>query len=261
MSANSAATRRDFLKCSLAGAGVLASGRAMGANDRINVGVIGLGGRGSYLLDMVLHRVAEKSDVQVAALCDPYQARLNKAAAKVPGAKTYAHHQELLQHPGLNAVTIATPDHWHAPIALAALDRGLEVYCEKPMTHTLEEARVVRDRVREKNRIMQVGVQALSWDRWHKIRDVVQAGTLGKVVAVQGTYSRNNQSGDWNWKIDPAAGPDGKDDLHIDWKQWLGNAPERPFDADRFFRFRKYWDYSGGIATDLHYHIVAPFHL
>lgn len=261
MSANSAATRRDFLKCSLAGAGVLASGRAMGANDRINVGMIGLGGRGSYLFDMVLHRVAEKSDVQVAALCDPYQARLSKAATKVPAAKTYTHHQELLAHPGLNAVVIATPDHWHAPITLAALDRGLEVYCEKPMTHTLEEARVVRDRVREKNRIMQVGVQALSWDRWHKIRDVVQAGTLGKVVAVQGTYSRNNQSGDWNWKIDPAAGPDGKDDLHIDWKQWLGNAPERPFDADRFFRFRKYWDYSGGIATDLHYHIVAPFHL
>jgi predicted dehydrogenase len=261
VSAHRTATRRDFLRYSAAAPAIMAAGRAIGANDRIAVGVIGLGGRGSYLLDMVLHRVAGKSDVEVVALCDPYQARLNKAAAKVPGAKTYAHHQELLQHPGLNAVTIATPDHWHAPIALAALDRGLEVYCEKPMTHTLEEARVVRDRVREKNRIMQVGVQALSWERWRKIREVVQAGTLGKVVAVQGTYSRNNQQGDWNWKIDPGAGPDGAGDLRIDWKQWLGNAPERPFDPDRFFRFRKYWDYSGGIATDLHYHIVAPFHL
>ena len=254
-------TRRGFLKSSLAAPAMLAGGRALGANDRIRVGVIGIGGRGTFHLQAALRRARDKGDVEVAALCDVYQARLTRAASRAPGAKTYVHHQELLQDAGLDAVMIATPDHWHAPITLAALDKGLDVYCEKPMTHTLEEARIVRDRVRQKNRVMQVGVQALSWDRWHKIREVVQAGTLGKVVAAQGTYSRNDQAGDWNWTIDPGAGPDGKGPLYIDWTQWLGSAPKRPFDADRFFRFRKYWDYSGGIATDLHYHIAAPFQL
>jgi predicted dehydrogenase len=259
---DSDSSRRGFLKSSLIAPALLAGGRAVGANDRINVGLIGLGGRGmDSHLPAVLHRVREKNDVEVVALSEVYQARLDRAATRAPDAKKYVHHQDLLNHPGLDAVMIATPDHWHAPITLAALDKGLDVYCEKPMTHTLEEARTVRDRVREKKRVMQVGVQALSWDRWHKVRDLVRDGTLGKVVAVQGTYSRNNQNGDWNWPIDRGAGPDAAGALHIDWEQWLGSAAKRPFDADRFFRFRKYWDYSGGIATDLHYHIVAPFQL
>ncbi len=235
--------------------------RQRGANDRINVAVIGLGTRGTYLHKMALHRAEQAKDVEVIALCDVYQARLKDASVLNPGAKTYTHHQEVLERGDLDAVMIATPDHWHAPITLAAFDRGLDVYCEKPMTHTLEEAGVVARRVKEKGRVMQVGVQATSWNRWYKVREIVQAGTLGKVVACQGTYSRNNPQGDWNWKIDPGAGPDAAGDLHIDWKQWLGAAPHREFDADRFFRFRKYWDYSGGIATDLHYHIVAPFHI
>lgn len=129
------------------------------------------------------------------------------------------------------------------------------------MTHTVEEARQVARLARERRRVLQVGVQGMSWARWHKVREVVQAGTLGKIVCCQATYSRNRPEGDWNWPIDSPAGPDRQGDGRIEWKQWLGPAPERPFDTDRFFRFRKYWDYSGGIATDLHYHIVAPFHL
>jgi predicted dehydrogenase len=255
-------TRRNFVHGVAGVSAALATrGRVLGANDRINTAVIGLGGRGSYLLRMALHRAGEKNDVAVVALCDVYQARLSRAAQKATDAKQYTHHQELLDRKDIDAVMIATPDHWHAPITLAALDRGFDVYCEKPMTHTIEEAAQVAAAVREKKRVMQIGVQALSWARWHKIREIVQAGTLGQVVAVQGTYSRNNPNGDWNWDIAPDAGPDATGDAHIDWKQWLGAATQRPFDADRFFRFRKYWDYSGGIATDLHYHIVAPFHL
>jgi predicted dehydrogenase len=125
----------------------------------------------------------------------------------------------------------------------------------------LEEAKVVAHKAAELNRVVQVGVQGLSWRRWPKIRQIIQSGMIGQVVAVQGTYSRNDPAGDWNWPIDAGAGPDGVGENHIDWEQWLGSAPKRPFDADRFFRFRKYWDYSGGIATDLHYHIVAPFHV
>lgn len=255
----SSLSRRDF--AGVLAAGALSSSRVLGANNRIQAGFVGLGGRGTYLLDLVLKHIAANPDVEVMALCDVYQRRLDRAAGKAPGAKKYTYHQELLEHPGLDVVFVATPDHWHAPVTLAALDRGLDVYCEKPMTHTLEQAKEVAERVAAKKRVMQVGVQATSWDRWHKVREIVQQGVIGKVVSVQGTYSRNDPHGDWNWPIDAGAGPDAKGELHIDWKQWLGPAPKREFDADRFFRFRKYWDYSGGIATDLHYHIVAPFHI
>jgi predicted dehydrogenase len=259
------ASRRNFLKTATYGAAAAvvrpAWARVIGANDRINVAMIGIGGRGSLLLDMVLEHRKSKQDIEIVALCDVYQKRLNKASGLVPGAKLYTHHQEVLERSDIDAVFIATPDHWHAPITLAAMESGKDVYVEKPMTHTLEEAKVVARKAKELNRVIQVGVQGLSWNRWHKIRQIIQSGMIGQVVAVQGTYSRNDTAGDWNWPIDPGAGPDATGDNHIDWKQWLGAAPQIPFNADRFFRFRKYWDYSGGIATDLHYHIVAPFHL
>jgi len=255
-------TRRSFL--AVAGASLLAHRArtgALGANDRINVGCIGLGGRGTHLMQMTLKRQELRGDVQVVAVCDVYRKRITAAAEMANGAKPYLHHQELLDRTDIDAVIVATPDHWHAPITLMALDKGKDVYCEKPMTHTLQEAKQVCHRSKELNRIVQVGVQAMSWTRWHKIREVVESGMLGQVVACQGTYSRNDPAGDWNWPIDPAAGPGGKGDDYLDWKHWLGPAPPRPYEGDRFFRFRKYWDYSGGIATDLHYHIVAPFHL
>jgi hypothetical protein len=101
----------------------------------------------------------------------------------------------------------ATPDHWHASITMAAMDRGLDVYCEKPMTRTLEEAKQVVDKAKATNRLRQVGVQPTSWDRWHKVRELLRSGIIGEVVAAQGTYSRNDPKGDWNWPIDPDAGP------------------------------------------------------
>jgi predicted dehydrogenase len=258
-------SRRSFLKAAGIGAASMAAtpawARVIGANNRLNVAVIGLGGRGSILLDLILEHRTNKADVEVVALCDVYQKRLNAASQKVPGAKTYTRHQDLLQRSDIDAVFIATPDQWHAPITMAAMLSGKDVYVEKPITHTLEEAKVVAHKAAELNRVVQVGVQGLSWRRWPKIRQIIQSGMIGQVVAVQGTYSRNDPAGDWNWPIDAGAGPDGVGENHIDWEQWLGSAPKRPFDADRFFRFRKYWDYSGGIATDLHYHIVAPFHV
>lgn len=260
-------SRRNFLAATAAGGAAVASapawGRVLGANDRINIALIGLGARGSDHLNLVLQHRANKPDIEIAALCDLYQKRLTMAASKVPGARTYVHHQEVLQRPDIDAVFIATPDHWHAPITLAAMESGKDVYVEKPMTHTVEDSKTVAHRTKELKRVVQVGVQGLSWKRWHKIHDIIQSGMIGQVVAVQGTYSRNAPGGDWNggdfWTIDPAAGPDATGDNHIDWKQWLGPAPQIPFNADRFFRFRKYWDYSGGISTDLHYHVVAPF--
>ncbi len=275
MAADSEAThsgsssRRSFLKSTGLVTAALAArpawSRVVGANDRINVGVIGLGARGSDHLTLLLEHRQNKPDIEIVALCDVYQKRLSMASKKAPGAKTYAHHQDVLQRSDIDVIFTATPDHWHAPITLAAMETGKDVYVEKPMTHTVEEGKVVAHRAKELKRIVQVGVQGTSWNRWHKIREIIQSGMIGQVVEVQGTYSRNAPGGDWNggewWTIDPAAGPAATGDDHIDWKQWLGAAPQMPFNADRFFRFRKYWDYSGGIATDLHYHVVAPFNL
>jgi predicted dehydrogenase len=262
-------TRRRFLKNAGLFTTALASrpawAKVLGANDRINVAVIGLGARGSEHLGLLLQHRAIKPDIEVVALSDVYRKRLSMGAQRAPGAKTYIHHQELLQRSDIDAIFIATPDHWHAPITLAAMEGGKDVYVEKPMTHTLEEGKMIAHRSKELNRVVQVGVQGLSWNRWHKIRDIVRSGMIGQVVEVEGTYSRNAPGGDWNdgpwWTIDPAAGPSATGDARIDWEQWLGAAPPMPYNADRFFRFRKYWDYSGGIATDLHYHIVAPFHM
>jgi predicted dehydrogenase len=262
-------SRRRFLKSTSLVTAALAArpawSRVVGANDRINVALIGLGARGSDHVSLVLEHRQNKTDIEIVALCDVYQKRLSMASKRVPGAKTYVHHQDVLQRSDIDVIFTATPDHWHAPITLAAMEAGKDVYVEKPMTHTVEEGKVVAHRAKELRRIVQVGVQGTSWNRWHKIREIIQSGMIGQVVEVQGTYSRNAPGGDWNggewWTIDPAAGPAAAGDNHIDWKQWLGAAPQMSFNADRFFRFRKYWDYSGGIATDLHYHIVAPFNL
>ena len=262
-------SRRRFLRNTGWMTAALASrpawSKIIGANDRINVAVIGLGARGSDHLNLLLEHRANKPDIEIVALCDVYQKRLNMASRKVPAAKTYVHHQEILQRTDIDAIFTATPDHWHAPITLAAMESGKDVYVEKPMTHTVEQGKVVAHRAKELKRVVQVGVQGLSWNRWHKIREIIQSGMIGQVVEVEGTYSRNAPGGDWNsgewWSIDPAAGPNATGEEHIDWEQWIGDAPHRAFDADRFFRFRKYWDYSGGIATDLHYHVVAPFNL
>ena len=140
-------SRRNFLKKTALGGAALAAApawqRVLGANDRINVALIGLGARGSDHLNLVLEHRANKSDIEIVALCDVYQKRLSMASAKVPGAKTYVHHQEVLQRSDIDAVFIATPDHWHAPITLAAMERGKDVYVEKPMTHTVEESKAV----------------------------------------------------------------------------------------------------------------------
>jgi predicted dehydrogenase len=129
------------------------------------------------------------------------------------------------------------------------------------MCHTIEEAKQLAAAVRETGRVMQIGSQTTSAEQWHQAKKYIADGAIGKMLMSQGSYHRNSVEGEWNWPIEASAGPDGKGDDFIDWKMWLGQAPARPFDADRFFRFRKYWDYSGGIATDLFFHVVAPLNI
>ena len=267
--------RRNFIKSAAAAGATLgmahkalaqgqsqsaSTARVLGANDRIQVGVIGTGGRGTYVAKQFSNVGKQDSSCQIVAVCDVYQKRLNqnKAAHDCQG---YLDYREVLNLPYVDAVIVATPDHWHAPIAIAAMRKGKDVYCEKPMCHTIEQAKEMAATVRETKRVMQVGSQTTSADQWHKAKKYIADGAIGKMLMSQGSYHRNSTEGEWNWPIDAGAGPKGKGEDYIDWKMWLGQAPERDFNADRFFRFRKYWDYSGGIATDLFFHVMAPLNI
>ena len=264
--------RRGFLKrAGGMGAGLAMAGRAfsannklnpgrvVGANDRINVGLIGCGGRGTYV-GKAFSKYGEGNNSQVVAVCDVYVKR-RRLNAENHQAKAYADYRDIIARPDIDAVIVATPDHWHAKIALEAMDKGKDVYLEKPMCHTNEEAKKLVDTMKETKRVVQVGSQTTSADQWWKAKKAVADGMIGKLIMSQGSYHRNSIEGEWNWPIDAGAGPNGKGDDYVDWETWLGPAPKRPWDADRFFRFRKYWDYSGGIATDLFFHVVAPLNI
>ncbi len=253
-------TRRDFLKGSAATVGlgligtgaVMASPRVIGANDRILIGVIGCGSKGaSHLRSLVEKSKDPKSKIAVVAVSDIYQPRKDRAR-EISGGEVYHDYRKLLERNDIDAVVIASPDHWHARMATDAMEAGKDVYLEKPMTHTWEEAKALVGVVRRTERVMQVGAQSCSDDRYWKANKLIREGALGKVLWTTGSYCRNSTRGEWNYNIDEGANPD-----NLDWKAFLGSAPKRPFDKERFFRWRKYWDYSGGIATDLFYHELS----
>ncbi len=253
-------SRRDFLKATAATAAVAglglagapASGRVLGANDKINVGFIGCGGRSRTHMGKVLD-LQNKPDgkVQAVAVCDVYTKRLDDAKKRT-GGQGYTDYHELLGRDDIDIVFISTPDHWHARQAIDAMKAGKDVYLEKPMTYTWQEAKEVAAVAKETGRILQVGAQSASDDRYWQANKLIKDGAIGKLVWTTSSYSRNSTKGEWNYKID-----DDASEANLDWKTWLGSAPERPFDKERYFRWRKYWDYSGGIATDLFYHALS----
>jgi predicted dehydrogenase len=237
-----------------------AAGRVLGANDRINVGVVGVGGRGSYLADQFAKVGAQDNSCQIVAVADVYEKR-KKMNAEHHKCDGYLDYREIIGRSDVDAVVVATPDHWHAKVALEAMDHGKDVYCEKPMTHTIDEGKQLVNTVRETKRVFQVGSQTTSAPQWHAAKKYIADGAIGPMLMSQGSYHRNSKEGEWNWPIEAEAGPEGKGENYLDWKMWLGSAPKRPYNADRYFRFRKYWDYSGGIATDLFFHVVAPLNI
>jgi predicted dehydrogenase len=259
--------RRDFVKTGVAAVGATAiyhtnvHARILGANDRINIGCIGLGGRGTSDMRWAIETGKNSRPAQVVAICDVYRKRLNRAKEISKAEFDTLDYREVLARKDVDAVIIATPDHWHAPIAIEAMKAGKDVYCEKPMTRTVEEAKKFYETAQATNKVVQIGSQTTSSDQWWKARKAIEDGMIGQLLMSQGSYHRNSVEGEWNYKIDPNAGPEGKGDDYLDWKMWLGGAPKRQFSAERFFRFRKYWDYSGGIATDLFYHVVAPLNI
>ncbi len=223
-----------------------------GAGERLRAGVIGCGGMANGHMRTLL-RMKETDNVEIVAVCDLYRKRLDEAA-KLTGGKPYKDYRSLLASKDIDYVLIATPEHWHAQMTLDALAAGKHVYCEKPMTHTVEESKKVVAKVKQTGLKMQVGVQGMSDDSYETAAQYVKDGVLGDVVIAQIDYSRNYPGESfWDYKIDEEARPG--DDL--DWKTWLGPAPKRDWDPHRYFRWRLFWDYSGGIATDLFIHRVT----
>ncbi len=244
-------TRRNFLTTAVA-ASASSYVRIRGANERLNVGVIGCGGQSMGHM-RTLVRNKEADNVQIIAVCDIYDKRLDQAA-QLTGGKPIKNYHELLKNKDIDYVLIATPEHWHAQMILDTADAGKHVYTEKPMTRTVEQAKKVAAKIKANPKLkMQVGVQGMSDDSYITANKFIREGALGKVVLAQIDYSRNHKDDFWEYKIDE----DAKPGVNLDWNAFLGPAPKRPFDPDRFFSWRRYWDYSAGISSDLFIHRVT----
>lgn len=235
----------------------LPKGRVLGANDRIVFAIVGVKGMGGGHLHDLVGPVAS-DNVTVGAVCDVWQKARQKAqiTAKLPDNLVYTDYRKMLENKDIDAVVVATPDHTHAPIAIAAMEAGKHVYIQKPMTRTVEEAFKVHEVAKRTKRTVQVGSQGCSDPKYLKAREIVRSGRLGKMLWAQGSYCRNNPKGEWNYTIDPDA-----NEQTVDWKLWLGGAPKRAWSPERYFRWRKYWDYANGIIGDLWPHRLHPLML
>jgi predicted dehydrogenase len=238
----------------------LAPSRVLGANDRILLAHVGVGGQGMAHVGLT-KREAANNNTQSIAVCDIYVRRM-KHAQRILGLKdnqAFQDYRKLLENKDINAVFIATSDNWHAQIALDAMNLGKHVYIEKPMCKTLEETFALYDTVKKTKRILQVGSQGCSDPRWHAAGKMVRDGKIGKVIMAQGSYCRNGKIGEWNYyHIDKDAGPTATGDAYVDWKTFRkGEGPEE-WDPDRYFRWRKYYAYGNGIVGDLFPHRLHP---
>ncbi len=259
--------RRQFMQKSLVGAAAAplvthvlgheaeALAQTASPNDRIQVGMIGVGARclqSSGLLDAVV----ATPGVEVVGVCDAYRGRVTRALSNLGGkAKDYGDYRTLLDDKAIDVVVIATPDHWHKPLALAAFAAGKDVYLEKPMTLTIDEGPEMYAAAEKSGRILQIGSQGKSSKLQETARDIIKSGRLGQINLVRASFDRNSESGAWIYPIPPDADP-----KTVNWDMFTGPAPKRPFSLERFFRWRCFWDYSGGISTDLFVHLMTTIH-
>ena len=238
--------RRGFLIAS--GLTALASTRVFGANDIIRVGVIGAGGRMRSLLDAA-DRVGPR--YEIVAVSDVYGPHRDAVRDRSFGlATTHVDYREVLDK-DIDAVLIGSPDHWHVRMAVDALAAGKDVYLEKPVTHTLEEGDTLTRAVRSSKQILQCGMQQRSWTHFRDAVDMIQGGSLGRVVQVR-TY--------WWQNYYRSRPPKPMDQLALDWKKWLGGAPDQPFSEEKFYHWRWYWNFGGGAMTDLFTHWIDVVH-
>jgi predicted dehydrogenase len=234
-------TRRTFLTALSAASYT----RILGANDRVQVGFIGYGLIGSqHVRDF-----KNQTDANLAAMCDVYQPRLEQGVAACGGhAKSYGDFRKLLDDKDLQAVVIATPDHWHALMTIMACAAGKDVYVEKPLTLFIREGKWMVEAARRYQRVVQVGTQQRSGKHYQKAVEMLRAGYIGKVMSARMGAYRNVMPGFG----EPA---DGAPPTDLDYEMWLGPAPKRPYNPHRsLYHFRWFWDYSGGQMTNLGAH-------
>jgi predicted dehydrogenase len=276
VSLSSGIPRRKFLKQTVQAAAAVAAtgailktpvygqtqapspGKVIGANDRIAVAVVGVGfGIGKNHLQGI-HEKAQENNTVLAAACDVFNKRRDwaKETAALKDADVVNEYRKILDRKDIDAVLIATHDVWHSQISIDAMNAGKHVYCEKPMTRYLDEAFRVHDTVKKTGKVYQVGSQGCSAGGWHKCAEMITAGKIGTLVWGQGYYCRNSLNGEWNYPIENETAPE-----NIDWKTWLGPIKNRPFSAEEYHRWRKYYPYCAGLLGDLVPHRLHPLML
>ena len=223
-----------------------------GPNDRIRIATIGMGIIGFIDTECAL----KVPGVELVAASDLYEGRRTHAK-EVFGDKvqTYVDYREILARKDVDAVLICVPDHWHARMSIDAMKAGKAVYCEKPMVRDVEEGPAVIAAQKETKAVFQVGSQFASSIVYDKVKELINSGTVGKVHGIEARYNRNSDLGAWQYSIPTDASPE-----TVDWDRFLGDAPKRPFDPVRFFRWRNYWDYGTAVAGDLFIHLLTGIH-
>lgn len=261
-------SRRKFMGSSAASVGALAAGSSTLAatqggsanvNERMRIGFIGMGGRCNAHLDSSIKLQQEDGSLEIAAVCDVFNRHREQAANKVKEATgklptATGDYRDILADDSIDAVCIATPDHWHARQTIDALRAGKHVYCEKPMTHSIDEALNVLREWKKSGMVMQVGVQSTALPVWGHVNESIRGGKLGKVLQYQTEFFRNSDMGQWRYYgLSEDMTP-----KNIDWPMFLGTefglAPEMPFDRARFAQWRCYWPFGSGMLTDLFVH-------
>lgn len=257
-------SRRNFLAASAASAAMatvptFAATNTPSANSKLRLGFIGVGGRAQTHLDSACTLQKDDKSVEIGSVCDVFNRYRDQAVGKIRERVGYepkatGDYRDIINDPTIDAVVISTPDHWHAKQTLDALAAGKHVYCEKPMTHTIDEALAVHKAWKDSGRVMQVGVQSTALPVWKDINNRITSGGLGKVLQYQTEFFRNSDCGQWRYyELTKDMNPS-----NIDWKMFLGTelglAPEMPFDRAVFGQWRCYWPFGSGMFTDLFVH-------
>lgn len=241
--------RRTFVMSATASVVAASATRAVAANETLSIGCIGTGGRCRHLMKAL----KTVPGVRIAAVCDIFEPHL-AAGKQLADAKAFTskNYHEILDRKDIDAVLIGSPDHWHVPMTVDACAAGKDVYVEKPLTHDLSEGRAVIEAQDKNKRVVQVGTQQRSMPHLIKARELIRAGRIGKVLKVHLTWNRNTDRVRKN--------PLGINPSQVDWKAFLGKAREQPFDEYRFRNWRWFWDFGGGLFTDLMVHWIDTVH-
>jgi predicted dehydrogenase len=240
--------RRDAARTAAISA--LSYARILGANDRIGLGVIGTGGRGTYVMSLF----QKNQDVEVRALCDVYSVRIDRAQEKAPHTKGFADHRKLLELKEVDAVLIGSPDHWHRDHAIDAMNAGKDVYVEKPMCRTRDEAPDMVKAARITGRICQVGVQQRSGQIYIEPREkFVRSGAIGKISHIDAVWHSGVTR---TLPTEPAQKPS-----NLDWVRFLGRVKYREWNPAQYLNFRAFLDFNGGKMTDFGHHWLDVVHM